>query len=378
MKRRELLRGCGIGLASAIGVTGVTAGAPEEEPVDGSDGGGGGSSDSGGSSGCGGPAWPLGSDLRSKFVDRGHIAGGSMGIVSTHGMYDITVGWDGTSDVELKGDLERDDYRAGAVDYDAEELTVYVHGWNVEVSGALAQARDNSYVLRYAGQGWDHTDSDKEYVCFQWDSSDKPYPPYFDETVDLGQKSGHALAQFVADYRCRSGTDPTVRLIGHSMGSHVVCTALRELDDRGITIDNAAVLAGSVDPDDVACGTGYGRGIAQGCESFDNYRNRGDDVLTDNIFDRNIGESGLPGDAPANAEGHDVSDLIDESSIVDIDDLELNGLDGHNYYAHSEVLAIVTEEWTADDGGGGCNYGGGGSGGGGGGDGDDPGGIRVQ
>ena len=106
----------------------------------------------------------------------------------------------------------------------ADELLVHVHGWKNKDDGDAQNAFENADTyLSQAGY-------DGEVIGWWWDSDCG-----WSTSKDIAWWNGQKLAQFVRDYRFLHGNDPTVRIMGHSLGVRVALSMVYYLDDMGVT-----------------------------------------------------------------------------------------------------------------------------------------------
>ncbi|UPV99816.1 DUF726 domain-containing protein [Halorussus gelatinilyticus] len=151
-----------------------------------------------------------------------------------------------------------------------DEVLVSVHGWRVAPEDAPDHFATVKRSLR--NNGYDHP-----VVGFSYDSdtsTDNWWP-----TTDIAERNGKKLANFLTDYRERTGA--RIRLVGHSVGGRVVPATLRALNGFGKSdfVKSATLLGAAADNDSVAVDGEFGDDIAAAAESVDNYWKDGDDVL---------------------------------------------------------------------------------------------------
>jgi pimeloyl-ACP methyl ester carboxylesterase len=195
-----------------------------------------------------------------------------------------------------------------------EEVVISVHGWLV----ALDDAPDHFETVKTSlrNNGYTHP-----VIGFSYDSDtrvDQWWP-----ATDVAERNGAKLANFITDYRARTGAD--VRLIGHSLGGRVVPATIKALDSLGYRdyVASATLLGGAADNDSVAVDGEYGPAIANVVREFDNFWKSDDDVLnwaySTGEFDSAVGEEGCEGTPPANYEDHNVDYVPDHFSYHEPD-----------------------------------------------------------
>jgi len=244
------------------------------------------------------------------------VAGGNNGdaeaphdypIVSTRDHYEIS--WWGSvqradghtaDDYDIEGNWDTYD--------DAEEITMFVHGWNQDDSED--DAIDSAYTceLSLAQNGHDTFN-----VGFSWDS-DKGggIDQGWYEATEIADKNGPKLANWI-----RYETRP-VRLVGHSLGARVILSALDTLDDwrEFDAVESVTLLGGAADDQAVSMQGAYGDAIEDVAGQFHNYYKTDDQVLSwaysIGEFDTAVGEQGIEDGKPlpSNYEDHDVTDTV--------------------------------------------------------------------
>jgi hypothetical protein len=132
------------------------------------------------------------------------------------------------------------------------EIAVFVHGWGNDEYKAKERLdrvkmslENNNYYIPLIGLSWDsNTD---------WDSA-----------KSIAKENGPKLAQFILDYKetCKyeQNKDVNVRLLGHSLGSRVILSALQSLHEdpvwnnntNNFKIASVHLMAAAVDNEEVS------------------------------------------------------------------------------------------------------------------------------
>ncbi len=193
-----------------------------------------------------------------------------------------------------------------------EEVVISVHGWLVGKDDAPDHFATVEAALR--DNGYSHP-----VIGFSYDSDtriDQWWP-----ATDIAERNGAKLANFIADYRARTGA--RVRIIGHSLGGRVVPETIKSLHDLGYNdyVESVTLLGGASDDESVAVDGEYGPAIGTVVGQFDNFWKSDDQVLTwaygTAEFDSAVGESGCEGTPPANYEDHQVDYVPDHFSYYE-------------------------------------------------------------
>lgn len=164
------------------------------------------------------------------------------------------------------------------------EITIMIHGLRNNKSGALAKfriARQRLWQLGYA----------HPVVGFSYDSNIKgaQYKSHERNATRIGvmiaKKNGKNLAKFIINVKKRS-PNTRIRLVGHSLGSQVILSALAAL--RGKKLVEAAYVFGASIPSD-SIGPKASGGIIQKTvnKKFVNYYSKHDQVLR-YAFEQNL------------------------------------------------------------------------------------------
>ena len=111
-----------------------------------------------------------------------------------------------------------------------EETAIFVHGWDIDhykakerLDRVKMSLENNSYYIPLVGLSWD---------------SNKIWDP----AKSIAQENGPKLGQFILEYKqtCKNeqSKDVKVRLLGHSMGSRVILSALQHLYENSTWNNN--------------------------------------------------------------------------------------------------------------------------------------------
>lgn len=186
------------------------------------------------------------------------------GYVSTRDHFDC----DGNA-LEEKDHYETNDvpcFDRGCVD----DLLVHVHGWKNKDEGDAKGAFENAKTHLHEG-GYEG-----EVIGWWWDSDCS-----WETSKDIAWWNGKKLARFVRDYRHLHGNDPTVRIMGHSLGVRVALTAAYYFEDAGVeweAVRSMHLLGGAV-PNDWPDHENLQPGLRDAFGGTYNYVNQEDDVL---------------------------------------------------------------------------------------------------
>lgn len=261
--RRAVLRTSSVAVAGvgavAAGSTGASAGDKDD--------------------GCDEPGWDV-----PRVTTRGHFDA-SDGV-------ELTAGNDPVN-VEYAGDVPGVHVPA------ADELLVFVHGWNNDAEGAACTFGEAAATFEREGYG-------DPVVGYAWDADHG-----WDDATEIAARNGPKLAAFTRAY-ADANPNATVRYVAHSLGARVALEALTELRDRDRVDDVASVsiLGGAVDDDAVSTTGPYGDAIAAAAGRVDNYWMPDDDTLNWAYglveWDDAIGNAGCEGTPPANYADHEV------------------------------------------------------------------------
>lgn len=193
-----------------------------------------------------------------------------------------------------------------------DELLVFVHGWLASEEAALGRMS----LLRYALElnGYTHP-----VVGFTWDTDQTALE--WEAGKVVASWNGPKLAQFTADY-ARENPDTKLRYVSNSLGAHPLFSALRALDDSGITdaVESATVLGGTVPSDSVAVGDEYADAVRNVVGDVYNYWTPNDRTL--GVYYKalehtdSIGGAGATGATPPNYHDREVGYVPDHFSFL--------------------------------------------------------------
>jgi pimeloyl-ACP methyl ester carboxylesterase len=166
-------------------------------------------------------------------------------IFSTRGHFDITTGQENTAHrVPTAADLLRElNQRCPG------EIAIYVHGVWASRQSAIEQVQRVDISLR------EGNNYDIPIVGFSWDSDtiqDRNGNGWEIAKV-IANNNGKLLANLIVGYKGACPSDE-VRLIGHSLGSRVILSALQSLHDesRGKIIRSVHLMGAAVDDEQVS------------------------------------------------------------------------------------------------------------------------------
>ena len=132
----------------------------------------------------------------------------------------------------------------------SKEITIMIHGLRNNASGALTKfvvAKSRLAKLGYknpvVGYSYDSNTVGVQYISHAFHA--------LYTAVTIANKNGRNLARFVTDFKHRS-PDTKIRLMGHSLGAHVIQSAVKNLakniKNRGI-LEAAYFFGGSIPND---------------------------------------------------------------------------------------------------------------------------------
>lgn len=237
-------------------------------------------------------------------------------LVTTRGHFDVSWG-----SVVRDGSYDETEYgtngRVPALDTDTcpSDLTVFVHGFKTKAGEAGETVHEVDDAL--STHGYDGTT-----IGFEWDSDQGLWNWW--ETTDIAAKNGPKLAAFTRDYT--DVCDGVVRLIGYSLGSQVILSALEKLDewDWDGRVETVSLLGAAADTEAVSTGGNYGSVIERRAGRFDNYWNSGDSILNWAYglaeWSDALGSNGIDGPAPSNYEDHNVDYVSGHFEYYDAED----------------------------------------------------------
>jgi len=179
------------------------------------------------------------------------------------------------------------------------EITIMIHGLRNNTSGALAKfitARRRLATLGYKhpviGYSYDSNTTGAQYISYALHA--------LHVGVTIANKNGWNLAKFIDDFK-HTSPETKIRLVGHSLGAHVIMSAIKNLakntKNKGI-IEAVYFFGGSIPSNSLNMKNGS---MAQKvvARKIRNYYSPFDDVLrlADywNWIDRPIGYKGADG-----------------------------------------------------------------------------------
>jgi esterase/lipase superfamily enzyme len=211
--------------------------------------------------------------------------------ISTRGLYDLATG-------KTKKNKSYGLYPTKFFDgLDSEsEITIMIHGLRNNKSAALAKFAISQSRLRRLG--YSHP-----VIGFSYDSNTKgvQYKSHELHATKIGviiaKKNGKNLAKFIIDTK-RKFPHLKIRLLGHSLGSQVILSALHHLKNKQI-IEAAYVFGASI-PSDSFLPQNSGRIVQKTIQhKFVNYYSKFDGVLKyayqEGLIPEPIGYSGTAG-----------------------------------------------------------------------------------
>ncbi len=206
----------------------------------------------------------------------------------------------GTYDYDYRGDWEKYDH--------GDELQMFVHGWRNDENDGINAAYTNEQAL--IEQGYDETG-----VAYVWDS-DKGggIDDGWYEAQEIAQQNGPKLANFLTDWYHSDGRP--VRLVAHSLGAQVVCSAMTYLHSWGYydLVEDLVLLGGAADNGACALEGDYGQGLEYAAKRVLNAYKTDDAILewaySLGEFDSAVGETDVDGTPPANWVSLNVTDVV--------------------------------------------------------------------
>lgn len=181
------------------------------------------------------------------------------------------------------------------------EIAVYVHGvWTNEMDHIETSTENAAEVFDRLRMSLNSQGYDFPLVGFSWDSDTDIDPEGWNIAKYISKENGPKLAQFIVDLKnhCMDlrSNDIQLRLIGHSLGSRVILSALDSLNNNnewisnGFNIATVNLLGGAVDYyevlkplndslDENEIKHHYGDAINNQVQNFYNMYNAEDDVL---------------------------------------------------------------------------------------------------
>jgi len=227
--------------------------------------------------------------------------------ISTRDHFDIN--WYG-SVVLVEGEENYDRRGDMAAHDDGDELLLVVHGWRSD------DDEDDDIDMAYTAeealieQGYDETGA-----VYTWDA-DKGggIDDGWYEAREIAERNGPKLANFVTDWNANDGRP--IRIVAHSLGATVACSAMDVLHDREEenAVSDVVLLGGAVDDGECSVDGEWGPGLEYAAESVLNCYKTDDSVLewaySLGEFDAAVGEEGVEGTPPDNWTEVDVTDAV--------------------------------------------------------------------
>jgi hypothetical protein len=218
-------------------------------------------------------------------------------------------------DVSLNEDETETGYaHAGGLDdvihEEPDETVIFVHGWLANDRAALGRMSMLRYSLRENGY-------DGAVVGFSWDTDEVAHRWKLGRRI--AERNGPKLAQFVHDYRERTGSD--VRLVSNSLGARVVLEAARSLylSDVHDDVGSISMMGAAADSDSVALDGRYGKPVRDAVGEVHNYWISHDGILNQQYrlieLTGALGGTGAKGETPENYHDHRVSYVPDHYSF---------------------------------------------------------------
>ena len=185
------------------------------------------------------------------------------------------------------------------------EVVIYVHGvWTNEQDHSIYAIENAQEVFERLKMSLEDVGYNNPIIGFSWDSDTEISPQGWKYAKLIAKENGPKLAQFLLDLKnyCIEHYDNNIeiRLVGHSLGSRVILSALNSLDNNnewklstfkiltinllGGAVDNYEVLKKNNDfPIDSDIKAYYGNAIQNQVIYFYNMYNFEDDVLEEKI-----------------------------------------------------------------------------------------------
>ena len=162
----------------------------------------------------------------------------------------------------------------------SKELTIMIHGLRNNNSGALSKfiiAENRLKQLKYnhhvVGFSYDSNTAGAQYISQEIHA--------LNVGIIIAKKNGKNLAKFISDFRNKSPITK-IRLIGHSLGTHVILGAIIELSKKSKNkdiIESVYFFGGSI-PNDSFHTKNFGKNVENIVKSkIKNYYSPSDEVL---------------------------------------------------------------------------------------------------
>ena len=219
-------------------------------------------------------------------------------------VYDVALaGTETSTSYDVAGNLD------ATADTSSDETVVFVHGWLANERAALGRMSMLRHSLRENGY-------DGGVVGFSWDSDELAHRWKLGRRV--AERNGPKLAQFVHDYRERTGSD--IRLVSNSLGARVVLEAARSLHESGLDgVKSVSMMGAAADSDSVAVDGRYGDAVAEAVGETHNYWISHDGILNQQYrlieLTGALGGTGAEGETPESYNDHRVSYVPDHYSF---------------------------------------------------------------
>lgn len=200
-------------------------------------------------------------ELDGDFGD--YSAPASQPVVSTRGLFDSTE----TTEVD-ETDETADPTISGSWEFDgADELFVFVHGFDTDATGA----RDQAYS---AEVGLDSL-RPAPVVAYSWDADTD-----WDIAKETADANATVLANWLTEWAAEDGRP--IHLIGYSLGGRLVCEALTILADttQSDVIASVSLLGAAIPATSVHQTERYGNAIDERSTPVSNFHSRNDRVLS--------------------------------------------------------------------------------------------------
>jgi hypothetical protein len=181
------------------------------------------------------------------------------------------------------------------------EVVVYVHGvWTNEQGHSIFAIENAQEIFERLNMSLENVGYNDPLIGFSWDSDTNISPLGWDYAKLIAKGNGPKLAQFLLDLKnyCieHANNNIEVRLVGHSLGSRVILSALDSLNNNnewnlsGFKILTVNLLGGAIDNYEVLKNNNnlpihdnikdyYGNAIKNQVTNFYNMYNPEDDVL---------------------------------------------------------------------------------------------------